>query len=159
MSTSPLPGPDPRSGCPHGPAHLLVADMGRSLGFYLGLGCEVCRAADGWALLHSAGTCFVLVHAGAPGSGWRTRSRPDRPTADPAPRLRLRTPQLRALRRRLLVEGICATAIIRPVCAPAGEITIADPDQHLVVLEQLTARRALPRVTPRAAGTEVSPIC
>lgn len=128
--------------------------MARSLGFYLDLGCEVRAAADGWALLRSAEACFVLIDAATPGPDWRARSRTGQPAADAA-RIRLRTPHLRALRRRLQASGVSTTALIRPAHAPAGEITITDPDQHVVVIEQLapSALRASMR-GPALAGRD-----
>lgn len=152
MSTAPLPDRGAAPGRDDGPTQLLVTDMTRSLGFYLDLGCEVRAAADGWALLHSAEACFVLLDAATPGPDWRARSRTGPPAADTA-RIRLRTPHLRALRRRLRASGVPTTAIIRPAHAPAGEIMITDPDQHLVVIEQLvpSALRASMR-GPALAG-------
>lgn len=135
MSTSPPPGRALVSEQPAGCAHLAVTDMARSLGFYLDLGCEVRCAADGWVLLHSARTSFVLAlnPATVPDPSWRSHSTPPQPAPPP---LRLSAPDLRALRRRLLAAGIGAGTIIRPTHAPGGEIEIIDPDRRLVVVEQ-----------------------
>lgn len=123
----------PASGRPVGPAQVRVTDMARSLDFYLHLDCEVRSAADGWALLCCGPVTFVLVVATAP-------AHPSAPVAArrwaPMSPLRLPTPDIRALRRRLLAAGVRAGSIIRPPEAPAGEIEVADPDRHVVVLAQ-----------------------
>ena len=141
MSTSAFPTPAGSAfEHPDEPTHLTVTDMARSLDFYLDLlGCEVRRAADGWAMLCCGETCFVLVHAATPGPDWQTRSRPDQPAADSPPQIRLSTPDLRALRRRLLAADVTAAPITGSAHAPSGEtkIEISDPDQHPVVIEQL----------------------
>lgn len=147
MSTSPLPAPVSASAAGHvdGPARLTVIDMACSLDFYLALGCEVRCAADGWVLLaHGARTLFVFTVA-APGPGWRARSQPHRQPGGSTPQIRLSTPDLRALRRRLLTTGIPVGAIIRPVHAPDGEFEVSDPDQHLVVIDSSEPAETLSR--------------
>jgi hypothetical protein len=120
-------------GCPTKPPQVQVADMARSLDFYLALGCEVRSAADGWALMSCARASFVLLHVTDPASGWAPPPPTDRHPLHPP--VRLSTSDIRALRRRLLATGVPA-AIVRPPHAPAGEMEIIDPDQHLVVIEQ-----------------------
>lgn len=119
-------------GWPIGPPRAWVEQMARSLDFYLALGCEVRCAADGWALLHSGPTVFVLIQITT-----TTRTRP-RSTGPPIPApgwVRLTTPDIRALRRRLLNEGIPAAPVISPCNIP--EIEITDPDLHRVVIAEL----------------------
>lgn len=139
MSTSPLPdhSPAPAPGQGGGLAHFKVIDMVRSLDFYLNLGCEVRCAADGWVLLAHGGQILLVLTAATPGPGWSARSQPHRQRAGSTLQVRLGTPDLRALRRRLLAAGVPAGAILRTVHAPAGEIEISDPDGHLVAIEQL----------------------
>lgn len=172
--SAPEPGVVPDGaplGRPDGPPRLPVVDMARSLGFYLGLGCEVGTAADGWALLRCGEASFVLLHAGAPGPGWRARSQWGRRAAAPLlspSRVRLPTPDIRALRRRLLAAGVPAS-IVRPPYAPGGEMEVTDPDRHVVVIEQsgpppatphdadgVSTSRARPRAVPSCTSAPSS---
>ncbi|GAA3237236.1 hypothetical protein GCM10017691_36190 [Pseudonocardia petroleophila] len=102
-----------------------VTDMARSLDFYLRLGCDVVRAADGWVLLRCHAVTFVLVQAGrrAPSAG---------PAAED-PWIRLGARDVRALRRRLLGEGVP----VPPACTPTGRIVVRDPDGRPVAVERL----------------------
>lgn len=117
--------PPPRAG---------TADMSRTLDFYLALGCEVVRAADGWVLLSGGSVRFLLVRAPAPG---------DEPAA--APWIRLSTPDVRVLRRRLQHDGVPTGALSRPAHAPLGEIVVLDPDRRPVAIRQ-------PEQVPRPAA-------
>ncbi|MBW0115951.1 VOC family protein [Pseudonocardia abyssalis] len=96
--------------------------MTRSLDFYLRLGCDVVRAADGWVLLRCQAVTFVLVQAGR-----RTPS--GEPVAED-PWIRLGARDVRALRRRLLGEGVPV-----PGCTPTGRIVVRDPDRRAVAIE------------------------
>ncbi|MHA6780972.1 hypothetical protein ACVGOW_08240 [Pseudonocardia saturnea] len=100
--------------------------MARSLDFSLAPGCEVGRAADGWALLTCGSVTFVLVRAplpvDAPGSA--------------APWIRLSTSDVRTLRRQLQHDGIPTGALFRPAHAPLGEIVVLDPDRRPVAIGQ-----------------------
>lgn len=103
-----------------------VTDMVRSLDFYLGLGCEVGRAADGWVLLTCGSVTFALVR--------------DPTAADVAgaatPWIRLSTSDVRTLRRQLQHDGIPTGSLLRPAHAPLGEIVVQDPDRRLVAIGQ-----------------------
>lgn len=108
--------------------------MARSLDFYLGLGCEVRQAADGWALLRCDSCSFVLIQVSPPSHGEEPSGR-DTPN-ERAPWVRLGTRDVRALRRRLLQAGVPTSVPRRPDHAPAAEIVVIDPDQRPVVIEQ-----------------------
>lgn len=114
-----------------------VTDMVRSLDFYLGLGCEVGRAADGWVLLTCGPVTFALV---------RSPEAADAPEPT-APWIRLSTADVRTLRRQLQHDGIPTGALLRPAHAPLGEIVVLDPDRRPVAIEQ-------PDPAPRPARRE-----
>lgn len=121
-----------------------VAEVPRSLDFYLDLGCEVRQAADGWVLLCCGQTSFVLVQATLPAARAvpspaphrRLPRRGPRIAGSPHPGLTLTTPDVRALRRRLLAEGVPCSTIIRADPSMDGEIYVTDPDLNSVVIGQ-----------------------
>lgn len=104
-----------RPAWPGEPPRARVADMGRSLEFYLHLGCEVRSAADGWALLGCGSTAFVLVPRTAPtphsaslvsdAGATVPHRRPAEPPSTTTPWIRLTSPDVRALRWRLLAKA------------------------------------------------------
>lgn len=121
-----FPDTSPVCGVPEGTARATVAQMDRSLDFYLALGCEVRRAADGWVELAWTQTRFVLIHGAA---------RPVLPVgsgAGPA-FVRLSTPDVRALRRDLLARGITSRTV-RRAGTGTGAIEVTDPDLHRIVI-------------------------
>ncbi len=126
------------SAAPEAIARATVAQMARSLDFYLALGCEVRRAADGWGELAWEQTWFVLVHAEP-----RTAS-PVGSGAGPA-FVRLSTPDVRALRRGLLAQGIPSRTVRHGGTGPCP-IEITDPDLHRIVIRQ--ARTAVDPTGP-----------
>lgn len=133
LSDDPLRCPDRPAGEPW----VQVADISRSLAFFLDLGCEVRRAADGWVRLSGGPASFGLVQSAA------LRSLGSPPRRDGAAALvRLTTPDIRALRRRLLACGVPAGPITRPCHAPGGEMELVDPDGRLVVVSQSGLRLA-----------------
>lgn len=107
-----------------------VALVARSLDFYFALGCEVRRAADGWALLCCGPSSLVLIQATPP-----AHSPVDLRIAA-SPLVWLGTPDVRALLRRLLAQGVPARIIPRTDHTPAPEIEATDPDLHRVVIGQ-----------------------
>jgi len=123
-----------------------VAEVTRSLDFYLDLGCEVRSAADGWVLLHCGLATFVLVQATPPAARAvpapaplrrpPRRRRGPRIAGSPQAGLRLTTSDVRALRRRLLAEGVPCSTIIRADPSMDGEIYVTDPDLNSVVIGQ-----------------------
>jgi catechol 2,3-dioxygenase-like lactoylglutathione lyase family enzyme len=118
-----------------------VVDMARSLDFYLGLGCEVGRASDGWVLLSCGPVAFVLVRSAEPDDA-----------SGGAPWIHLTTPDVRALRRRLQHDGVPAGVLLRPAHAPSGEIVVLDPDRRPVAIRQQPPGRRTGGVTV-CAGT------
>lgn len=120
----------PAAGWPAGVPRARVALVTRSLDFYFALGCEVRSAADGWALLCCGRSSLVLIQATP-----RANSPVDLRIAA-SPLVRLGTPDVRALLRRLLAEGVPARTITRPGHTPALEIEVTDPDLHRVVIGQ-----------------------
>lgn len=142
-------GVDGAAGAPDEP-RAQVADIARSLDFYLALGCEVLRAADGWALLSCGEVSFVLTQAPGPTPGGG--SCPRNPPAG-HPWVRLKTPEVRTLRRRLLRDGVPTSVVIRPADTPGGEIVVIDPDERPVLITQpgpCAAHRA-PRARDQAS--------
>lgn len=138
------------------PPRAQVADMARSSDFYLRLGCEVGRAADGWVLMCGEAVSFVLVQAPPHGGTGPPPAVPDPAVPDPrgpdpaVPWLRLVTRDVRALRRRLLSDDVPVGRVCRPDRAPAGEIVVRDPDRRQVAIEQLAPGRT-PATDPRVA--------
>lgn len=131
----------PEPAWPVEPPRAWVAHMDRSLQFYLRLGCEVRSAADGWALLGCGPTTFVLIPSTL------------RPLPHPVPAdqpsstggwIRLTTPDVRALRWRLLADGVPAGPVITPAttAATTAEFEVADPDRRRVVIVE--PARAMP---------------
>lgn len=119
-----------------------VTDMARSLDFYLGLGCEVGRAADGWVQLTCGPVTFALVRGSMPDD-----------VSGATPWIRLSTPDVRTLRRRLRHDGIPTGELLRPAHAPLGEIVALDPDRRLVAIGQLEPAPRTPLSgDPRPAG-------
>lgn len=114
--------------CPEGTARATVAQVGRSLDFYLALGCEVRRAADGWVELVWEQTRFVLVQAAA-----RRASLVASGAAPPF--VQLMTPDVGALRRHLLAQGITSRTVRSGGTGP-GAFEITDPDLHRIVIRQ-----------------------
>ena len=97
--------------------------MSRSLDFYLALGCEIRSAADGWVLLDHSSTQFVLAQIPAA----QTRLRPAR-------WIRLTTPDIQAVRRRMLTLGIPVETTTSP--GNTAEILVTDPDWYRVVIAE-----------------------
>ena len=102
-------------------ARLPVRVMARSLDFYLALGCDVRRAADGWGLRVSGADRFLL--SAGPAAGARhTATR----------RLVLTVPDVRASWGRLVAAGM----------APAGpdhadeQVELLDPDGYRVLVRK-----------------------
>lgn len=116
----------PASAAPGSTARATVTRMTRSLDFYLALGCEVRRAANGWVELAWEQTRFVLVQA-AP----RT-AQPVVSGTGPA-FVHLTTPDAPALRRSLLALGITSRTV-RGGRAGPRVIEVIDPDLHRIVI-------------------------
>ncbi len=132
---------------------MAVADVGRSLDFYLDLDCEVRAAADGWAMLCCGPAAFVLIGQAAVAVRPGEQLPPRGSTMVVSRPVRLPTSDIRAMRRRLLAAGVRAGTITRPCHSPAGEIEVADPDGHVVVIAQPGPRSGAPAPpTPTDAG-------
>ena len=121
----------PVPGAPVGPPRVWVARISRSLDFYLGLGCEVRCAADGWVLLGCGRTLFVLIQITA---ATQTHPRPNH-------WVRLTPPDYRALRRRLLTDGAWAGRITS--LDSTAEMLVTDPDLYRVVIAEPRTERRL----------------
>ena len=135
----------PRPAWPLEPPRARVADLDRSLEFYMRLGCEVRSAADGWVLLGFGPTTFVLIpHTVAPPDPQaRQAPHPAPPPGTTDQWIRLTTPDVRALRWRLLTEGVpvgpvITTTVATPTptatatavaTATIAEIEVNDPDR------------------------------
>lgn len=130
------------------PPRARVAQMACSLDFYLGLGCEIGTAADGWALLRHGTSTFVLVQAAEP---------PRRGSMGSGPWVRLSHPDVRALRRQLLSAGVPVGPVSRSDPAHAGEIVLIDPDDRPVVIAQPAPAAAYPPIRPRTATFQRRP--
>lgn len=104
-----------------------VTGMARSLDFYLGLGCEVRRAADGWVELTWGRTRFVLVVS--------ARFPSDAGAAPDQRVVRLAASDVPALRRRLLARGITWRTHRSPWSAH-DDIEVADPDGQRIVIHR-----------------------
>ena len=136
------------------------------------LGCEVRSAADGWVLLGFGPTTFVLIpHTVAPPDPQaRQAPHPAPPPGTTDQWIRLTTPDVRALRWRLLTEGVpvgpvITTHITTTVATPTAtatavatatiaEIEVNDPDRHRVVLvEPAPALSHPPTTSPPHPGS------
>lgn len=139
--------PDPR-----GVPRVVVADIVRSLQFYLDeLDCAVREVADGWALLRSGPFALVLIHEPTPTWPARLQASPEPGTAQvrphrrpagaaasiPPPLILLSTPDLRALRCRLGTDVLTTGLVLAPVHGSVDEIEMFDPDHHRVVITQV----------------------
>lgn len=109
---------------------LHVADVPRSIRFYQTLGFELIDdyADPGrplcWARLHCEGAAIMLLLA-------------DDELPDPAQQgilLYMYTPDLPALRARLLAAGLQPSDISRPPYMPSGELCLRDPDGYTILI-------------------------
>jgi catechol 2,3-dioxygenase-like lactoylglutathione lyase family enzyme len=105
---------------------LHVRDMQASMRFYGLLGFElVDRMGDdghiGWARMHCEGAAvmFLLAEVDAPSPAHEVL-------------FFMYTPDLPALRERLLAAGVEAPAIAYPDYSPSGSLDLHDPDGYLV---------------------------
>ena len=109
---------------------LHVASVERSIAFWERLGFELvdtdrCEPI-GFARLHCEGGAIGLL-----------RGEPGGPPFDPkaqAVLFALYTPDLPALRERLLAEGVEVAEIRRPPYMPSGEMRVVDPDGYGVLV-------------------------
>lgn len=109
---------------------LHVASIERSIPFYERLGFELVDSEGmnpiGWARLHCEGGAIMLL-----------RSEEREPAFDPraqAVLFYLYTPDLGALRERLLAEGVTVSPIGRPAYMPSGEVRLEDPDGYVILI-------------------------
>ncbi|MGK2855631.1 MAG: VOC family protein [Thermoanaerobaculia bacterium] len=109
---------------------LQVADVARSLRFYRTLGFEIVDVegdgdSPGWARVHCEGGAIMFLLAEEP--------------VDPAKQsvlFALYTPDLPALRARLLADGLAPSPIRHPDYMPSGELQINDPDGYVILINQ-----------------------
>lgn len=103
-----------------------VADVARSIRFYQLLGFDLVDlegdpTCPGWARLQCEGGAIMFLEAEV--------------EVDPSVQgvfLAMYTPDLPALRERLIANGVTAPPITRPPYMPSGQITLRDPDGYLV---------------------------
>ncbi len=109
-------------------SRVTVTAVARSLDFYLDVGCEVRRAADGWVELSWGQTRFALVpSAPFPPHVVTAASNQDV--------IRVTASDIRALRRRLLAKGI-TWSTIRDGRSGLSDIEVTDPDGQRIVIHQ-----------------------
>jgi catechol 2,3-dioxygenase-like lactoylglutathione lyase family enzyme len=107
-----------------------VADLPRSIAFYQQLGFAVCgdwKHADRlvWASLRSGAAWLYLSQADAP--------------IDPkqqAVLFYLYSPDLQAMRARLIAEGVTVSEVTYPPYMPKGEVRVDDPDGYCLLIGQ-----------------------
>ncbi|MCI0349573.1 MAG: VOC family protein [Acidobacteriales bacterium] len=106
---------------------LHVADIEKSIEFYERLGFTIIDTDRtrplGWARLHCEGGAVMFLRAEEPVDA-----------SVQSVLLYMYTPDLVALRERLLASGVKVPAINRPEYMPSGEICIADPDGYTILV-------------------------
>ncbi|GAA1672533.1 hypothetical protein [Fodinicola feengrottensis] len=117
------------------PLCVWAREITTALDFYLAIGCEVRKVADGRVYLHNNNTRFILAYSPGPVA------------ASVAQTLQVTTVDLAEVCCRLYELGIEAGPITYPAAAPHGRIELCDPDRHVVVVIQL----------PASGDTRVSP--